>query len=61
MAVAVPITVAEHKKFYEVDDWCNKHTVGNWTSVRTSTEAFGSRTYYFDREKDAMLFTLKWK
>jgi len=61
MATAVPISVGAHQEFDSIDNWCDKHVGGEWTSVRARFDSFRSRIYYFAREQDAVFFVLRWK
>lgn len=51
--VSVEITP---KNFAEHLEWCFDHCSGNFRDIRLH----GTRTWFFENEKDAIMFSLKW-
>ncbi len=53
---AVPTSTEMFEDYAGRLEWCLTHCVGNFTDVR----AHESRIWYFEQEKDAIMFSLKW-
>ncbi len=53
---AVPTSMEMFEDYAGRLEWCLTHCGGNFTDV----QAHESRIWYFEQEKDAIMFSLKW-
>jgi hypothetical protein len=67
----LPYTVQIHKsKHHDAESWCREtlglrwEVTGNrqgiWCCFWAGRKNFGSYVYHFERERDALVFSLKW-